>query len=51
MRGVLPQNVLIMPCGFMVGSPWMMLLGSIVWLLIVALLVLGIVALWKYIKK
>lgn len=41
----------MMPCGFMFGGPWMMLLGSIVWLLIVALLVLGVVALWKYITK
>jgi hypothetical protein len=35
----------------MFGSPWTMLLGSIVWLLVVALLILGIVALWKYIQK
>lgn len=38
-------------CNFMFGGPWMMFLGSIVWLLVVALLVLGVVALWKYIQK
>lgn len=38
-------------CNFFGWGGGMMLVGSVVWLLIVALLVLGIIALWKYIKK
>ena len=42
----------MMSCSnFMVGGTWMMLFGSIIWLLTVALLILGIVALWRYIRK
>ncbi len=52
MCGILPQNVpLMMPCGYMFGGVWMMLFGSIIWLLLVSLLILGVVALLKYIKK
>ena len=41
-----------MPCGHLMwnggGAAWMMIAGSIVWLLTIALLVLGIAALVKY---
>ncbi len=38
-------------CNFMGGGTWMMLFGGIIWLLVIAFLVLGVIALWKHIAK